>query len=270
MDNRKFEADAIGTAPAEPAAPSAGYPTNGDPTSGQSATEPGAYWFHAVGEEIRAVIAAGGLTPAIGALNQMKLAIDALIADATPDASTTVKGIVELSTDAEVLEGTDTVKAITPSGLNYRIYQIIDTTDILLNNYATPGYSNIGSPFVVNIHSPCLIRFASFAGRLLNNATAAAHGVVFGIRIASTNYWFTYLDSNGTLSVVNQLNGGSVANNYTEWKGYEGAVPGVMNLSNMGVPSGLQTVQLIAAYQTTQCTLKGTVAVTRVQLEFLG
>lgn len=35
----------------------------------------------------------------------------------TPDASTTVKGIVELATDAEAQAGTDNIRAITPAGL---------------------------------------------------------------------------------------------------------------------------------------------------------
>tara|TARA_R110000744_G_scaffold185884_1_gene305266 strand:- start:6431 stop:7423 length:993 start_codon:yes stop_codon:yes gene_type:complete len=35
-----------------------------------------------------------------------------------PDASETVKGIVELATDAEVIAGVDTTKAVTPAGLN--------------------------------------------------------------------------------------------------------------------------------------------------------
>lgn len=36
----------------------------------------------------------------------------------TPDASTTVKGIVELATSAETETGTDTVRAVTPAGLD--------------------------------------------------------------------------------------------------------------------------------------------------------
>lgn len=36
----------------------------------------------------------------------------------TPDASTTVKGIVELATTAETSTGTDTVRAVTPAGLD--------------------------------------------------------------------------------------------------------------------------------------------------------
>jgi hypothetical protein len=157
MDNRKFEADAIGTAPVEPVSPSSGYPTNGDPTSGQNATEPGAYWFHAVGEEIRAVIAAGGLTPEIGTLNQMKLAIDALIAAAipaaAPDASTAVKGLVELATDAEVQAGTDAVRAVTPAGLLSAVLGMGQSwQDVKASRAALTTYTNsTGKAIVVNV-----------------------------------------------------------------------------------------------------------------------
>lgn len=102
MDNRKWEADAIASPPTAPASPSSGYPTNGNPAAAQNATEPGAWWFHAVGEELRAVIEAGGLTPDIDDLTQLQAAIAAQIAaNIAPDASETVKGKVELATDAE-------------------------------------------------------------------------------------------------------------------------------------------------------------------------
>lgn len=40
---------------------------------------------------------------------------------AVPDASTTVKGIVELATSAETITGTDTVRAVTPAGLQAKV-----------------------------------------------------------------------------------------------------------------------------------------------------
>ena len=43
MDNRKWAADALATPPVLPAATPNGYPTNGDPGSGQNATEIGAW-----------------------------------------------------------------------------------------------------------------------------------------------------------------------------------------------------------------------------------
>lgn len=120
MDNRKWEADAIVSPPTAPASPSNGYPTNGDPGAAQNATEPGAWWFHAIGEEIREVIVSAGLTPDHQDLTQLSDAILALITAnivTVPDASETVKGIVELATDAETQIGTDTVRAVTPAGL---------------------------------------------------------------------------------------------------------------------------------------------------------
>jgi len=75
MDNRKWEADAIASPPSAPASPSDGYPTNGNPLAAQNATEPGEWWFHAVGEELRAVIVEGGLTPNISSLTQLRDAI---------------------------------------------------------------------------------------------------------------------------------------------------------------------------------------------------
>jgi hypothetical protein len=75
MDNRKWEADAIVSPPTAPVSPSDGYPTNGDPLSAQNATEPGAWWFHAIGEELRALIIEGGLTPDISTLTQLRDAV---------------------------------------------------------------------------------------------------------------------------------------------------------------------------------------------------
>lgn len=47
-----------------------------------------------------------------------------------PDASLTVKGIVELATDAETLTGTDTARAITPSNLTAKLaVVVVDASD---------------------------------------------------------------------------------------------------------------------------------------------
>lgn len=79
MDNRKWEADAIASPPTAPASPSDGYPTNGNPLAAQNATEPGEWWFHAVGEELRAVIVEGGLTPDLSTLTQLRDAIKNMV-----------------------------------------------------------------------------------------------------------------------------------------------------------------------------------------------
>lgn len=79
MDNRKFRGNASATPPAVEAAPSVGYPVDGNPGGGIQATIPGASWFHQIGEEVRNVITAGGLTPSDASVNQMVTAIQQLI-----------------------------------------------------------------------------------------------------------------------------------------------------------------------------------------------
>lgn len=79
MDNRKWEADAAAVPPGAPASPSDGYPTNGNALTATPATEPGEWWFHAVGEELRAVVVDGGLTPNINTLTQVRDAIRNMI-----------------------------------------------------------------------------------------------------------------------------------------------------------------------------------------------
>lgn len=77
--DRVFESGAAGLAPAAPASPSTGFPTGGNPGGGVPATKPGPYWFHMVTEELRALIVDAGITPDHLALNQVLLAIKALI-----------------------------------------------------------------------------------------------------------------------------------------------------------------------------------------------
>lgn len=72
---RVYESGAVAGAPAAPAAPSTGYPSAGNPGLGVEATKPGPYWFHMITEEIRAVIAAAGITPDHAVLNQLLLAL---------------------------------------------------------------------------------------------------------------------------------------------------------------------------------------------------
>lgn len=78
MDNRSFESASSATPPSAPASPSVGYPTNGNPSLAVPATVPGEYWFYQLGEELRAVIVAGALTPAAGTLTQIRDALYAL------------------------------------------------------------------------------------------------------------------------------------------------------------------------------------------------
>lgn len=77
METRKYQSGAVATPPSAPGTPSVGYPTNGNPGSGVNATQPGEHWFYKIGEELRAVIAAAGLTPSDSDLAQIAKAIQA-------------------------------------------------------------------------------------------------------------------------------------------------------------------------------------------------
>lgn len=67
-------------------------------------------------------LVANGVVDSVGA-SQYYSALTTIISNLSPsppDASTTVKGIVELATDAETQTGTDAVRAITPANLTAR------------------------------------------------------------------------------------------------------------------------------------------------------
>lgn len=80
-----------------------------------------------IGQLGASMVSLADLTPAVSVSDTDLLLIrqgstdksvqKSLIATAVPDASDTVKGIVELATNVETQTGTDTVRAVTPSGL---------------------------------------------------------------------------------------------------------------------------------------------------------
>jgi len=93
-----------------------GYPRISVP-GGVTASAMHPYYLYMLIEELRAVIVAGGGTPAFTTLDQVQTAIAAQITAATPAASETVSGIVELATSAETITGSSSALAVHPSGL---------------------------------------------------------------------------------------------------------------------------------------------------------
>lgn len=93
-----------------------GYPRVSVP-GGVTASAMHPYYLYMLIEELRALIVEAGLTPAYTTLTQVRDAVTTLISDATPAASETVSGIVELATDAETVTGTSTTLATHPSGV---------------------------------------------------------------------------------------------------------------------------------------------------------
>jgi hypothetical protein len=88
--------------------------TEGDPVGGIAATVMTDDWANAVQEEICEVIETAGLT--LNKADNTQL-LAALVAMGVRASSTSQTGVVELATSAEVQTGTDTVRAVTPSGL---------------------------------------------------------------------------------------------------------------------------------------------------------
>lgn len=84
MDNRSFDANAQPAPPTAPVLPSIGYPNNGDPVTPTPPTYPGAWWFHQMGEELRAILTAAGVTPNRDTLNQLLTALRAAGVFTTP------------------------------------------------------------------------------------------------------------------------------------------------------------------------------------------
>jgi len=77
MEPRNWASGASATPPSAPGSPSNGYATDGAPGV-TPPTNPGAFWFHKIGEELRAVIAAGGVSPSDASVVQLLAALRAL------------------------------------------------------------------------------------------------------------------------------------------------------------------------------------------------
>lgn len=132
MVDRVYERNAAQGAPQPPQAPSAGYPTDGNPAQGVAATIPGAYWYHMITESLRQIVVAAGLEPDHLELGRLAAAVRL--------AATTEKaGIVEKATTPESQEGAEN-KYPDASGVH---------SAILANPYKAKA---IGEPFALWDH----------------------------------------------------------------------------------------------------------------------
>lgn len=78
MNPREYLSGASATPPTAPSSPSVGYPTGGNPGTATPPTVPGPHWFHQISEELRGVIAAGGLVPNSADLTQLNTVLQAM------------------------------------------------------------------------------------------------------------------------------------------------------------------------------------------------
>ena len=172
------------------------------------------------------------------------------------------------------------------SGAGPTVKYVTDATDITLPLIAS-SYATVGSSFSVSIPTSGIIKLSSFAGRILWSSVAADYVcTTFGIRIGTTNYWFSKASSNGSINYTGMVASGTGAGYYDEYYGtmirYNSAGSGFgqtgmafqMDIAANSIPTGTQTVQLIAACGAAGYAaigiLKGTTTTTRVAVEFVS
>jgi len=170
-------------------------------------------------------------------------------------------------------DGTNWTSAA-PTIASYLITSSVDITLAAATINGTTGQtgqSNVGSSFTMIIPSTGIITFASIAGKWTNDGNTTTHTATFGIRIGTTNYWFGYNDlSTPSYSYTGFITGGSTANGSTNLYGNGNSTSSgtAIDVVSAGVPTGSQTVQLIAAStsSTTGGTINGATRQTRVKL----
>lgn len=238
MDNRKWQAAASATPPADEASPSSGYPTDGNPSTPTPATIPGARWFHQIGEEIRAVIDAAGLTPSSTTLTQLRDAIQAMIVGAQ-------KAVIinSVTFEASVADG-EAVRwdssnsrfdeAIADGTANNRAVGIADVTNSRVYLYGEcPLFSGLtpGSRYYLD---------ASTAGAI--NATAPTDAVQVGIAKSATVLWVDVdaagpVDASETVKGVMEIATAAEAQALTD--GLRALTPSKLNAALQGANQSL-------------------------------
>ncbi|HHK0538151.1 TPA: hypothetical protein ACQQIX_006040 [Pseudomonas aeruginosa] len=130
----------------------------------------------------QAGIAANGAVDAVGA-SQYFSALTAIIeslSSTPPDASTTVKGIVELATSTETQGGTDAAKAVTPAGLASVLSGKQDA-DATLTSLAALTVAANKLIYATDTDKFATTDLTAFARTLLDDADAAAARSTLGV-----------------------------------------------------------------------------------------
>ena len=167
------------------------------------------------------------------------------------------------------------------TGFNNQLKYVTDSTDITLANIAS-SYNNVGSTISAIIPTTGYIKISSVNMRL-QTAIADAANVVFGLRISSTNYWFGKISYAGSPNYIAFISQQSTIGNYADFfgtptntsypSGYQAGSTSLIDIVSSSIPTGTQTIQLIAAYNSAQSgggVLKGTAVSTKIGLEFVS
>lgn len=157
--DRAYQSGAAGSAPAAPVSPSIGYPTAGNPATATPATKPGPYWYHMITEEMRAVIAAAGLTPSQSDLTQLLQALPGALASRPEMArSLAANGYQKLPSGLIIQWGSVQSANIATTTVNYPIAFPNNCFQVVASGYNVSG----GVQAMVTANSPSGLSSASF------------------------------------------------------------------------------------------------------------
>lgn len=201
------DATAAAVLPTPAAAGTAGYFTEGDPGGSVPATVVTADWLNAVQEEIAYTITQTGGTLSKTDRTQLYTAISTFVA---PDASETVKGKIEIATQAEALAGMDDERAMT----SLKVTKLF--TDTGRQSLAASGYQYLPGGLLMQWGS---VSSASSGSSFVNTSvtfpvafsTAAYSLTVSGDNLASNDrVGYSSLTTSGFTANVSDTAGGTV------------------------------------------------------------
>lgn len=204
MDNRSFQSGAAGSAPSAPSSPSSGYPTNGNPGAGTPATIPGEYWYHQIGEELRHLIDAAGLTPSSATLTQLKSALDTLYGSTVSSAVQSASGVSMTS---------DVVANITSISLPPGKW-LVSAQGSFHCTAGTPAYSGIAvsvSTTSATVDGMATSRLNFAAGTALYDPSLAVAAIPIEVAVTTTIYLVSAITIvTGTWKGYGQINAVSI------------------------------------------------------------
>lgn len=174
METRLYKAGAVQSIPSMASLISAGYPTGGDPVRGIAATKPGDAWYYGIGEEIRNVILAAGLTPSNNDLDQLAQAIEILAGKhgfATGDLKPLISNTI---TNGWLLSN----GAVVSRSANPKLVQYAYDNDFVRSASEQAEYEANPATFTGKIYGPgdgsTTIQIPDMRGRSLMGATSSA------------------------------------------------------------------------------------------------
>ena len=174
METRLYKAGAVQSIPSMASLVSAGYPTGGDPVLGIAATKPGDAWYYGIGEEIRNVILAAGLTPSNNVLDQLAQAIE-IIAGKHGFATGDVKPLISNTiSDGWLLAN----GAVISRSANSKLTQYAYDNKLVRTAKEQAEYEANPATFTGKIYGPgdgsTTIQIPDMRGRSLMGATSSA------------------------------------------------------------------------------------------------